>query len=145
MKLDLSEIFNRAIEKIRKNIVSGVLSSKQLNGNNYTPNRPATAKAKGFNKRLASKDGTFTNSNNYKVGKATKGKQEATLTFRDNKMAEIGKYNQTPTGRGTIAKKDAAVFWGISEEMEKEVIKDVEKYINDRVDKEVISWGYKKV
>ena len=146
MKLDLSVPLNKVGRNIIKNIVQGVVSSKQLNGNNYTPNAESTAKRKGFNKRLIGGGyRRFANQRTYKINKATPSKQEVSVEFKDDKDAEIGMYNQAPTGKGQIKKKDAVLFYAISDEMTDEGNKIITDYVLNRVDKEVKSWGYKRI
>lgn len=145
MNLDLHVQLNKAAKKIRKDIVDHVVRGQQLNGKQYTPNKESTLKRKPLKRRLVARERRFATSRNYKIKSATKSNQTATLSFSNDEDAEIALYNQTPTGRGSIAKEDATVFWGISEKAEKEILKDLDIQINKTVDKEIESWGFKKV
>lgn len=145
MKLDLSPEINLGIRTIRADIVKGVTTGVQLNGKPYTKNKESVIKRKGFDKRLiGGGNRRFANQRTYGNTKATPNKQEGTLFFKNNKDAEIGKYNQTPTGKGSIASSDAAVFWGVSENAIKEVNKKIDGRINSLIDKEMLSWGLTK-
>ena len=137
MKLDLSVIFNKAIRKIRTDIVGGVADSNQF-GKHFEDNADSTAKQKGFNKRLVGKRKTFVTARNYKSTKATAQKQEATLSVPNPKIAL---YNQMGTSRGI----PATPFFGISEKAQDDVLKETGVYINKWVSKEIKGMGFKKV
>lgn len=145
MNFELYKALNKAIYMVKKDIIDRIVRGEQLNKRPYTPNAESTAKIKGFNRRLIAKEKRFVNSNNYKIKKATKGNQVASLSFSNDEDAEIAMYNQAPTGAGKIKPKDKVVFWGISEDVEKEVLEDMDIEINREVDKEIESWGFKKV
>ena len=145
MKLDFSVIINKAIKRIRSDITSHVANSKQLNETGYTPNKKSVADRKGFNKRLVGKGKRFLRPSTYKITDATASNQVGILSFARDKDAEIGKFNQTPTGSGAIAKADGVEFFGVSEKAEKDFNKDIDKYIDKTVDREIESWGFKKV
>lgn len=140
--IDLSQVFNKSIELIRSAVIDGIKSTTQLNGKRYTPNRPYTVRKKGYDHRLIGKNKSFINAGNYAFKKATRNSQTATLEVPN---ADIALYNQTPTGKGTIAKKDAAVFWGISEKMEKDIMNMIDREINKQVDQELVKMGFRKV
>lgn len=144
MNLDMSVVLNKWAKRIRTDIVDRVVRGVQLNGKPYTENAQSTATKKGFNRRLIAGGKRFVNSRTYKIKSATKSSQKATISL-DDSDAEIGMYNQAPTGNGQIKRKDKVLFFGVSEDAEKEGMKDIDKYINERVDKEIESWGFKKV
>lgn len=128
-----------------QDIRNGVVGGKMLDGSNFTPNAESTADRKGFNKRLVGKGRHFIDVRSYKIDKATPQKQQAEISFRDDKWAEIAMYNQTPTGNGTIAKEDAAIFYGISERANKDIEKDINDTINKSVDNELMRAGFRKL
>lgn len=144
MSLDFSPLLNKWAKRIRTDIVNRVVRGVQLNGKPYTPNAESTEKKKGFNRRLIAKGKTFVNARTYNIKSATKSNQKATIYLEDD-VAEIGMYNQAPTGAGKIKPKDKVVFYGVSEDSEKDGLKDIDKYINDQTDKEIEKWGFKKV
>ena len=146
IKLDLKDEINLGIKTIRADIIHGVSTGVQLNGKPYTANKQSVIDRKGFDGRLiGGGNKRFANQRTYGNTKATKSKQEGTLFFKSDKDAEIGKYNQTPTGKGAIASSDAAVFWGVSEDAIKKIDKRLDVRINNLVDEEIESWGFKKV
>ena len=139
MRLDLSAVFNKAIRLIREDIRNGVVDGKQF-GATFEPNADSTARQKGFNKPLVGKGKRFIKVQSYKVDKATSSKQEASLTFKTDKDADIALYNHAGTSRGIPARP----FWGISEKASKKVMEETDLYINKTVDNEFERMGFKK-
>jgi hypothetical protein len=143
--LDLSTRFNNAGRKILQDIRDGVDQKIMLDGRPASPNKTSVVERKGFSHRLVGKKNTFTLKGNYKMKKATKSDQSVELTFKNDKMAKIALYNQTPTGNGAIAKEDAMLFWGISERVMNEIDKEDDAYISNAVDIEFKRTGFKQI
>jgi hypothetical protein len=127
------------VQIIIADTIRGIKRKSQFS-NSFKPNEDSTVKQKKHDRPLIGKgqNGVWLNKSKYKVEKATKTKQSASVEIPNAGIALI---NQT-------SKTHARPFWGVSknavDKMNKDVNSDITKYLK-QVDKVLIEQGFKKV
>lgn len=136
--LDLSNELNKSADIVVKDIIDGVKRGSQFH-KSFTPNAESTIKQKETSEPLIAQKKKFISKNTYKITKATKTKQSASIEIDDPTTAKIAAYNHIGT-----KKIPSRPFYGISETAGMKIDNMIEEEINKWADKTIVGMGFKK-